>query len=164
MYNSALGTSAADRINRFLNDYPDGELFVAVGYASVAGLAWLGKRTTGRPVTLIIGNAQASRFQKASAAARKPFIFLSAGVGNAEFIEALKLAGESGAAFSGVLCGRATWKEGIPIYAKEGASAFRDWLRTEGVRNIGNVNGALSSARPWFRAYGVETAEALATN
>ena len=43
---------------------------MAVGYASVAGLAWLGKRTTGRPVTLIIGNAQASRFQKASAADR----------------------------------------------------------------------------------------------
>ena len=102
-------------------------------------------------------------FQKASAAARKPFIYLSAGVGNAEFTEALALAGESGSAFSGVLCGRATWKDGIPVYAKEGADAFRDWLRTEGIRNIGNVNGALSSARPWFRAYGVETADALAT-
>ena len=104
-----------------------------------------------------------SLFQKASAAARKPFIYLSAGVGNAEFTEALTLAGESGSAFSGVLCGRATWKDGIPVYAREGAAAFRDWLRTEGIRNIGNVNGALSSARPWFRAYGVETADALAT-
>ena len=102
-------------------------------------------------------------FQKASAGARKPFIYLSAGVGNAEFTEALTLAGESRAAFSGVLCGRATWKDGIPVYAKDGADAFRDWLRTEGIRNIGNVNGALSSAQPWFRAYGVETADALAT-
>ena len=101
-------------------------------------------------------------FQKASASAKKPFIYLSAGVGNAEFTEALTLAGESGAAFSGVLCGRATWKDGIPVYAKEGASAFRDWLRTEGIRNIGNVNGALTSATPWFHAYGVESAEALA--
>lgn len=104
-----------------------------------------------------------SLFQKASAAARKPFIYLSAGVGNAEFTEALALAGESDSAFSGVLCGRATWKDGIPIYAKDGADAFRDWLRTEGIRNIGNVNGSLTSARPWFRSYGVETADALST-
>jgi tagatose 1,6-diphosphate aldolase len=104
-----------------------------------------------------------SLFQKASAGARKPFIYLSAGVSNAEFTEALTLAGESGSSFSGVLCGRATWKDGIPVYAKEGADAFRDWLRTEGIRNIGNVNGSLSSAQPWFRAYGVETADALAT-
>ncbi len=102
-------------------------------------------------------------FQKASAAAKKPFIYLSAGVGNAEFTESLTLAGESGSTFSGVLCGRATWKDGIPVYAKEGAEAFRDWLRTEGIRNIGNVNGSLSSAQPWFRAYGVETADALAS-
>ena len=70
MFNSPLGTSAAVRIGRFLDDYPDGELFVAVGYASVAGVAWLGARTVGRPVKLIIGNAQASRFQKATAADR----------------------------------------------------------------------------------------------
>ena len=38
--------------------------------------------------------------------------------------------------FNGVLCGRATWKEGIPIYAKQGAAAFRKWLETEGVKNI----------------------------
>ena len=31
--------------------------------------------------------------------------------------------------FNGVLCGRATWKDGIPIYAKQGADAFRKWLR-----------------------------------
>jgi tagatose 1,6-diphosphate aldolase len=104
-----------------------------------------------------------SLFQKASAGARKPFIYLSAGVGNAEFTEALALAAESGSTFSGVLCGRATWKDGIPVYGKDGADAFRDWLRTEGIRNIGNVNGSLSSAQPWFRAYGVETADALAT-
>ncbi|MCY3925903.1 MAG: phospholipase D family protein [bacterium] len=68
MFNSPLGSSAADRIDRFLNEHPNGALFVAVGYASVAGLAWLGERTVGRPVALIIGNAQASRFQKATAA------------------------------------------------------------------------------------------------
>ncbi len=70
MFKGPLGASAGDRIDRFLDDHPDGALFVAVGYASVAGLAWLGERTVGRPVTLIIGNAQASRFQKATAADR----------------------------------------------------------------------------------------------
>ena len=79
----------------------------------------------------------------------KPFIYLSAGVSNPVFIETLELAGESGAAFNGVLCGRATWKDGIPIYAKQGADAFLKWLETTGVENISNVNKALKAATPW---------------
>ena len=59
---------------------------------------------------------------------------------NAEFTETLELAAEAGVKFNGVLCGRATWKDGIPIYAKQGANAFREWLETEGVKNINNVN------------------------
>ena len=51
----------------------------------------------------------------------KPFIYLSAGVSNAEFTEALELAAEAGTRFSGVLCGRATWKDGIAVYGKQGA-------------------------------------------
>ena len=62
-------------------------------------------------------------FHAAANVADKPFIYLSAGVSNAEFSETLELAGESGVKFNGVLCGRATWKEGIPIYAKHGAAA-----------------------------------------
>src|SRR5881398_1270472 len=58
-------------------------------------------------------------FDKCAAAATKPFIYLSAGVSNAEFSETLELAGESGVRFSGVLCGRATWKDGIAIYARQ---------------------------------------------
>jgi len=80
----------------------------------------------------------------------KPFIYLSAGVSNPVFIETLELAGESGAAFNGVLCGRATWKDGIPIYAKHGKKAFHEWLETVGVENIENVNKALLAASPWF--------------
>jgi tagatose 1,6-diphosphate aldolase len=78
-----------------------------------------------------------------------PFIYLSAGVSNPVFIETLELAGESGVAFNGVLCGRATWKDGISIYAKEGPDAFRKWLDTTGVENIENVNKALKAATPW---------------
>ena len=59
---------------------------------------------------------------------------------NAEFTESLALASESGVRYSGVLCGRATWKDGIPVYAKQGAAAFRAWLESKGVENIKNVN------------------------
>ena len=92
-------------------------------------------------------------FQKASAVATKPFIYLSAGVSNPEFSETLELAAESGVKFNGVLCGRATWKEGIPVYAKQGAAAFRQWLDTEGVKNIQNVNERLKAATPWTGMY-----------
>jgi len=101
-------------------------------------------------------------FRRAADVASRPFIYLSAGVSNAEFTEALELAAEAGTRFSGVLCGRATWKDGIPIYAKQGADAFRKWLQSEGVRNIENVNRHLKPAHPWYEFYGVKSADALA--
>jgi tagatose 1,6-diphosphate aldolase len=88
-------------------------------------------------------------FRDAASVTEKPFIYLSAGVSNPVFIETLELAGESGVAFNGVLCGRATWKDGIPIYAVKGEAAFRDWLNTVGVENVENVNKALKAATPW---------------
>ena len=88
-------------------------------------------------------------FRSVGESTELPFIYLSAGVSNPVFIETLELAGESGVAYNGVLCGRATWKDGIPIYAKQGADAFRQWLETTGVENIENVNKALQSATPW---------------
>ena len=97
-------------------------------------------------------------FHKAAAAATKPFIYLSAGVSNAEFSETLELAGETGVKYNGVLCGRATWKEGIPVYAKQGAAAFRNWLESEGVKNIKNVNDKLKTATSWHSMYEVEPA------
>jgi tagatose 1,6-diphosphate aldolase len=101
-------------------------------------------------------------YRRAAAVATKPFIYLSAGVSNAEFTESLALAAEAGVKFAGVLCGRATWKEGIPVYAKQGADAFRKWLEVEGVKNIKNVNEALKAATPWYSFYGAARAEALA--
>jgi tagatose 1,6-diphosphate aldolase len=97
-------------------------------------------------------------FHKAANVATKPFIYLSAGVSNAEFAETLELAVETGVKFNGVLCGRATWKEGIPIYAKQGAGAFRKWLETEGVKNISNVNDKLKAASSWHSFYEAEPA------
>jgi len=100
-------------------------------------------------------------FRRAAAVATKPFIYLSAGVSNAEFTENLELAAESGVKFAGVLCGRATWKDGIPVYGKQGGDAFRKWLETEGVKNISNVNDRLKAATPWHEIYGVKEAAAV---
>jgi len=88
-------------------------------------------------------------FRSVGSVTELPFIYLSAGVSNPVFIETLELAGESGVAFNGVLCGRATWKDGIAIYAKQGPEAFQKWLDTTGVENIQNVNKALEAATPW---------------
>ena len=100
-------------------------------------------------------------FRKAADVATRPFIYLSAGVSNAEFTESLELGAEAGTRFSGVLCGRATWKDGIPVYAKQGADAFRKWLQSEGVKNIDNVNAHLKPAHPWFEFYGAKAADEL---
>jgi tagatose 1,6-diphosphate aldolase len=100
-------------------------------------------------------------FRKSAEVSTKPFIYLSAGVSNAEFTETLELCAEAGTRFSGVLCGRATWKDGIPIYGKQGADAFRKWLETEGVKNINNVNDRLKAAHPWYEFYGAQSADAL---
>ena len=94
-------------------------------------------------------------FRNAAAVATKPFIYLSAGVGNAQFVESLHMAAEAGTDFSGVLCGRATWKDGMPIYGAKGVKALEDWLSTEGVKNIKAVNDALSGAVPWTEKLGI---------
>jgi tagatose 1,6-diphosphate aldolase len=99
-------------------------------------------------------------YRKAAEVAEKPFIYLSAGVGNAQFVESLNLAGEAGTDYSGVLCGRATWKEGIPVYAKQGAKALEDWMADQGVKNIEAVNAAIKSAKPWQLKAGVATTTA----
>jgi len=94
-------------------------------------------------------------FRKSAQATEKPYIYLSAGVSNAEFSETLELVGESGVKYNGVLCGRATWADGVPIFATKGLAAFREWLEAEGVKNIQNVNAGLKAASPWFPIYGV---------
>ncbi len=94
-------------------------------------------------------------YREAAAVATKPFIYLSAGVGNAEFVENLNMAAEAGTDFSGVLCGRATWKDGMPIYATKGPKALEDWLSDQGVKNIEAVNAALKGATPWAKKLGI---------
>ncbi|MCY4629939.1 MAG: hypothetical protein OXE75_03485 [bacterium] len=60
------GRTAASLIEGFLRSNPRGELFVAVGYASVAGIAWLAERAGDRPVTLLIGHVRRNHFAEMS--------------------------------------------------------------------------------------------------
>jgi len=90
-----------------------------------------------------------SLYRQAADVTSRPFIYLSAGVSNEQFTESLRMAAEAGTPYSGVLCGRATWKDAIPVYAKSGVPALEEWLATEGVKNINAVNAELSTAKPW---------------
>jgi tagatose 1,6-diphosphate aldolase len=100
--------------------------------------------------------AEAMRhFQNSANAAGRPFIYLSAGVTDEIFRETLELAAEAGTTFSGVLCGRATWQDGIPVYAQQGFDALVAWLEDRGVQNISLLNQTLTTgAKPWWAAYG----------
>ncbi len=100
----------------------------------------------------------AAYFRRASDSCSLPFIYLSEGVSNELFAEALDLAACSGSAFSGVLCGRAVWQDGVPVFAREGEAALDRWLEEQGVRNIQNVNTRLASACPWQQRLGVPLA------
>ena len=92
-------------------------------------------------------------FRRADEAAAKPFLFLSAGVSNRVFNEALELASEAGVHFCGVLCGRATWKDGVGVFVHGGEEALQKWLETTGVANIRAVNESLRYATPWSEKY-----------
>jgi tagatose 1,6-diphosphate aldolase len=92
-------------------------------------------------------------FRDAAAATAKPFLFLSAGVSNRAFNEALELASEAGVHFCGVLCGRATWKDGVGVFVRGGADALQEWLETQGVQNIRSINESLKAATPWWEYY-----------
>jgi tagatose 1,6-diphosphate aldolase len=93
-------------------------------------------------------------FRHAASVASKPFIYLSACVSNAQFVESLAMATEAGTDYSGVLCGRATWKDGMGIYAHQGVKALEDWLSGQGVKNINAVNDAIKGATPWSKKLG----------
>ncbi len=83
-------------------------------------------------------------FRDAASVAQVPFIYLSAGVTDEVFRETLELAAEAGTPFAGVLCGRATWQDAIPEYARGGAAAARRVVRR--ISEI--IRGRKSRRRP----------------
>ncbi|QLB13024.1 tagatose 1,6-diphosphate aldolase [Bisgaardia hudsonensis] len=78
-------------------------------------------------------------FKAQSEATTLPFIFLSAGVSAKLFQETLLFAKEAGSEFNGVLCGRATWAGATEAYKNEGVDSARDWLKTQGKKNISEL-------------------------
>ncbi|WP_094243648.1 tagatose-bisphosphate aldolase [Tetragenococcus halophilus] len=72
-----------------------------------------------------------------------PFIFLSAGVSAELFRDTLRFAKEAGSTFNGVLCGRATWADGVPVFVQDGKQAAIKWLQTQGKQNIDELNEVL---------------------
>lgn len=90
-------------------------------------------------------------FKEQSDATELPFIFLSAGVSAELFQETLLLAKEAGSTFNGVLCGRATWKNGVAPFVEEGEAAAVKWLQTQGKGNIAALNKVLhQTASSWY--------------
>ena len=95
-------------------------------------------------------------FKEQSEVTHLPYIYLSAGVSAQLFQETLDFAKEAGAEFNGVLCGRATWKDAVPIFASEGDQACRDWLESQGKSNIEALNQVLArTATPWTKRLSV---------
>lgn len=88
--------------------------------------------------------AEAAKYFKEQAeSTHLPYIFLSAGVSAKLFQETLYFAKKAGSTFNGVLCGRATWANGVEVYVKEGEEAARKWMQTEGRKNIEELNAVL---------------------
>ncbi|MBC1972406.1 tagatose-bisphosphate aldolase [Listeria welshimeri] len=89
-------------------------------------------------------------FKEQSDATDLPFIFLSAGVSAELFQETLYFAKESGSTFNGVLCGRATWANGVESFVTRGEEVARQWLQTQGRKNIEELNVVLAeTASSW---------------
>ncbi|KRN29260.1 tagatose 1,6-diphosphate aldolase [Lactobacillus selangorensis] len=85
----------------------------------------------------------------------RPFIYLSAGVPAEEFRDELIFAGKSGNHFSGILGGRATWLDGVQVYADKGRDGLINWLDTQGKENVEELNNILDKyATPWEDVYG----------
>lgn len=95
-------------------------------------------------------------FKEQSESTHLPFIFLSAGVSMELFKDTLRFAHEAGSEFSGVLCGRATWKDSVEIFVNDGSTTTKDWLATQGRQNIEELNEVVqATAIPWIQRVGV---------
>ena len=90
-------------------------------------------------------------FKEQSEITDLPFIFLSAGVSAELFQETLRFAKEAGSTFNGVLCGRATWKDAVAVFATEGEEAGRAGWQTKDVRISKTLMLFLGeTATPWL--------------
>ena len=93
-------------------------------------------------------------FKEQSDSTDIPFIFLSAGVTIDLFKKTLILAAKAGSTFNGVLCGRATWKDSVDIFADKGEEAAKEWLATVGKKNIVDLDEILKGTNSTDKAIG----------
>ena len=93
-----------------------------------------------------------------SEASVKPWVLLSAGVDYPQYLEQVKMAMECGC--SGVLGGRAFWKE---YFLQDGAEARSNFAATIGLKRVADVDKVVRErGMPWYGKYGM-TAEDLST-
>ena len=59
------------------------------------------------------------------------------------FQDTLRFAHDAGSTFNGVLCGRATWADGVKPFVTGDEAQVRDWLQTQGRNNIEELNEVL---------------------
>jgi tagatose 1,6-diphosphate aldolase len=91
-------------------------------------------------------------------ASERPWVLLSAGVDYADYLKQVQLAMSAGA--SGVLGGRAFWKE---YFLQDGASARSQFAATTALKRVADVNTLVREhGTPWFTRYGL-TKESMAT-
>ena len=89
-------------------------------------------------------------FKQQDKSTHLPYIYLSAGVSPELFQKTLEFASKSGSQFNGVLCGRATWKNAVPEFVKNGRQSAQEWLNTKGIENINSLNKVLEdTATSW---------------
>jgi tagatose 1,6-diphosphate aldolase len=86
-----------------------------------------------------------------NAASERPWVLLSAGVDFPEYKEQVGMAMAAGA--SGVLGGRAFWKE---YFLQDGQEAREKWAASESVNRVKQIHDiVLSKGVPWFKRYGL---------
>ncbi len=153
----AFALAKPDKVTRYMDEFSKPQYGVDVLKVEVPINMRFVEGTRANPDGQVAYTRQQAMeyFRAAAAATRVPFIYLSAGVSDEVFRETLELAAEAGTPFSGVLCGRATWQDGIPEYGKGGAGAFRAWLSSQGTQNVKALNAVLAKgAKPWWDFYG----------
>ncbi len=99
----------------------------------------------------VFGAEEAAQlYHRCSDKSKVPFIYLSGGVTNEQFIDTLYFAKKAKSGFCGCLCGRAIWQDGVKPFAEQSEDAFYRWLETKGLSNLNNVVHAVhETATPW---------------
>lgn len=96
--------------------------------------------------------------QRLDQASALPWVILSAGVDIQEFILNVELASDAGA--SGFLCGRAIWKDAVPVF-RQGEPAMAQFLQSTAARNFRMANAAAANALPWYNHRSIRGRKAL---